>query len=172
VTGRPGALGALSALGTLGALSALGVLGATVAAQELPQGPGREIVAKRCITCHEADLITAQRLSRVGWSRSVDKMVRWGAVVEHDERDLMLGYLAAHFAPRPVASHLVATAQHEGIYKRACLTCHEADLVAAQRLTRAGWVRTVDKMIRWGAIVPDADKEGLVDYLAARYPVR
>ena len=95
-----------------------------------------------------------------------------GAVVESDERDLMLGYLSAHFAPTPVASHLVATAQHEGIYKRSCLTCHDADLVESQRLTRAAWVRTIDKMIRWGASVPEADKEGLVDYLAARYPPR
>ena len=164
-----GAQGALRvALGALGAL----VLSAAVVAQELPAGPGRDIVAKRCITCHEADLITQQRLSRVAWSRSVDKMVRWGAVVASDERDLMLGYLSAHFAPTPVASHLVATAQHEGIYKRACITCHEADLIDSQRLTRAGWVRTVDKMIRWGAVVAEADKEGLVDYLAARYPGR
>jgi cytochrome c5 len=162
----------LGALGAgLGALSAL-ALSASVAAQELPAGPGRDIVAKRCITCHEGDLITQQRLTRAGWIRSVDKMVRWGAVVESDERDLMLGYLSAHFAPIPVASHLVATAQHEGVYKRSCLTCHDADLVESQRLTRAGWVRTVDKMIRWGASVPEADKEGLVDYLAARYPAR
>lgn len=148
------------------------VLTPTARAQDLPAGPGREIVAKRCLTCHDGDLIAAQRLSRAAWTRSVDKMVRWGAVVEADERDLMLGYLAAHFAPTPVASHLVATAQHEGIYKRACLTCHDADLIEAQRLPRAGWVRSVDKMIRWGANVADADKEGLVDYLAARYPAR
>ncbi|HUE87595.1 MAG TPA: hypothetical protein VMO26_16085 [Vicinamibacterales bacterium] len=158
--------------GLLAALAGAALLSAPAVAQELPPGPGRDIVAKRCITCHEADLLTQQRLTRAGWTRSVDKMVRWGAVVESDERDQMLGYLSAHFAPTPVASHLVATAQHEGIYKRACLTCHEADLVESQRLTRAGWVRTIDKMIRWGASVPNADKEGLVDYLTARYPVR
>jgi cytochrome c5 len=169
-----GALGALIALGALGTLSALGavLLSANVSAQELPQGPGREVVAKRCITCHEGDLIVAQRLTREAWGRSVDKMVRWGATVEAGEREAMLDYLAAHFAPKPAASHIVATAQHEATYKRACLTCHEADLVDAQRLTRAGWTRTVDKMIRWGAVVADADKQGLIDYLAARYPLR
>lgn len=148
------------------------LLTATVATQELPQGPGRDVVAKRCIACHEADLIVSQRLSRVGWGRTVDKMVRWGAIVEAGERDPMLDYLAAHFAPQPAASHIVATAAHEATYKRACLTCHEADLVSSQRLTRAGWVRTVDKMIRWGAVVADGEKDGLIDYLAARYPAR
>lgn len=173
--GAPGALATVSTAGAAGpAPTASGalLLRAEVSAQELPQGRGRDAVVKRCVACHEADLISQQRLTRAGWARSVDKMVRWGAVVDADERDPMLDYLAAHFAPRRGASHIVATASYEGAYKRACLTCHEADLVESQRLTRAGWVRTVDKMIRWGAIVADADKEGLVDYLAARYSVR
>jgi cytochrome c5 len=179
MTPRP-RLAALGVLAALGALAALGGLGAATlivvaegrAAQDMPPGPAREIVVKRCLSCHEADLITQQRLSRAAWGRSLEKMVRWGAIVENDEREPMLDYLAAHFAAQRAAPNIVATAQHEAIYKRACLTCHDADLVAAQRLTRAGWVRTVDKMVRWGAIVPDADKDGLVDYLAARYPQR
>jgi cytochrome c5 len=144
----------------------------TIVAQELPAGPGREVVAKRCLTCHESDLIAQQRLSRTAWGRSVDKMVRWGAVVETEERDPMLDYLAAHFAAKPVSAHIVATAGSEAVYKRACLTCHEDDLIESQRLSRAGWVREVDKMIRWGAAVPAEDKDGLIDYLAARYPPR
>ena len=143
-----------------------------VGAQELPAGPGRDVVTTRCVSCHETDLIAQQRLTRTGWGRSIDKMIRWGAVVETDERGPMLDYLAAHFAPQPAASHLVATAPSETIYKRACLTCHEDDLIEAQRLTRAGWMRSVDKMIRWGADVAPAEKDPLVDYLAARYPPR
>lgn len=140
--------------------------------QDLPAGPGREVVAARCLSCHEADLVVQQRLSRSGWMRSVDKMIRWGAVVEPAEREPMLDYLAAHFAPRPAASHIVATAASEPIYKRACLTCHEDDLIESQRLSRAGWVRSVDKMIRWGAVVSATEKDALIDYLAARYPPR
>jgi cytochrome c5 len=99
-------------------------------------------------------------------------MVRWGAVVEAEERHVMLDYLAAHFAPRLVSAHIVATAGSEAVYKRACLTCHEDDLIESQRLSRAAWVRTVDKMIRWGATLSAEEKEGLIDYLAARYPPR
>ena len=141
-------------------------------AQDLPAGPGRELVTTRCGSCHEADLITQQRLTRTGWGRSLDKMVRWGATVAADEREPMLDYLSAHFAPTPAASHLVATASSEALYKRACLTCHEDDLIESQRLSRAGWVREVDKMIRWGANVAPTDKDALVDYLTARYPPR
>lgn len=148
------------------------LLVATVRAQDLPPGQGRETVVSRCVTCHEADLITQQRLSRVGWGRELDKMIRWGAVVEPNEREPMLDYLSAHFAPKPVPAHIVATAGTEALYKRACLTCHEDDLIEQQRLTKIGWTREVDKMIRWGAVVPDAEKDALVDYLAARYPPR
>jgi cytochrome c5 len=148
------------------------LLAAPSATQELPAGPGRDVVTKRCLSCHEGDIIMQQRLSRQAWGRSVDKMVRWGAVVEADEREPMLDYLAAHFAPNPVSGQIVATARSEALYKRACLTCHEDDIVESQRLSRAGWVRTVDKMIRWGATIPADEKDGLIDYLAARYPPR
>jgi mono/diheme cytochrome c family protein len=148
------------------------LLAAPLPAQDLPPGQGREPVVTRCVTCHEADLITQQRLSRAGWGRELDKMIRWGAVVEPAEREPMLDYLSAHFAPKPVPSHIVATAGTEAVYKRACLTCHEDDLIEQQRLTKIGWTREVDKMIRWGAVVPEAEKDALVDYLAARYPPR
>jgi cytochrome c553 len=144
----------------------------SITAQELPVGPGREAVATRCLSCHESDIIAQQRLTRAAWSRSVDKMIRWGAVVGVDEREPMLDYLAAHFAQKPVSSHIVATSGSEAVYKRACLTCHEDDIIESQRLARPGWVRSVDKMIRWGADVPAAEKDALVDYLAARYPPR
>ncbi len=138
----------------------------------LPRGPGREAVAARCLTCHEADLIVQQRLSRAGWARELDKMIRWGAVVDATEREPMLDYLSAHFTPKPVPGQIVATAGTEMVYKRACFACHEDDLIEAQRLTRVGWMREVDKMIRWGAIVHESEKDALVEYLAARYPPR
>ena len=53
-----------------------------------------------------------------------------------------------------------------------CVSCHEADLIVSQRLSRQGWTREVEKMMRWGAEVPESDKAALVEYLAARYPVR
>jgi cytochrome c5 len=153
---------------------------AVMSAQELPEGPGRPQVIARCSICHEADLIAQQRLSRAGWGREIDKMVRWGALVDTQEREAMLDYLAAHFPPkalrqaqgRAVATHNAITTTADDAYKRACLVCHAEDLIEAQRLTRAGWAREVDKMIRWGAVVPDSEKPSVIDYLTARFPVR
>lgn len=154
------------------ALTLLALLArAAVPAQELPAGSGRDQVTTRCVACHETDLIAQQRLSRAGWGRELDKMVRWGAVVEAQEREAMLDYLAAHFAPRPAARPL-ATPGAEQTFKHACVVCHEADLIASQRLGPAGWTREVEKMIRWGAAVADSEKGPLVEYLAGRFPVR
>lgn len=126
---------------------------------------------KRCLICHEADIITAQKLSLIGWTRSVDKMVRWGSAITAEERDVLQPYLAMHFAPKPAASH-PSTDAGAAVFKRACLTCHDADIVEQQKLTPTGWTRSVEKMMRWGASVTETDKQPLVDYLASRFPPR
>jgi cytochrome c5 len=140
-------------------------------AQELPVAPGRDDVVRRCVTCHETDLIAQQRLSTAGWGREVDKMTRWGAGVEAAEREAIVTYLTAHFGPAP-ASPVSASVEIESTYKRACRVCHETDLIEGQRLGRGGWTREVEKMIRWGAVVSDSEKSPLIDYLAGRFPVR
>ena len=137
-------------------------------AEQLPAGAGLDVLNKRCVSCHEADIITSQKLSLTGWTRSVDKMVRWGASITSEEREVLQPYLAQHFAPRPVASH-GSTETGAATYKRVCLTCHEADIIGQQKLTPTGWTRSVEKMMRWGAVVSDAEKQPLVDYLASRF---
>jgi len=136
-------------------------------AQQLPAGAGLEVLKTRCVSCHEADIITSQKLSLTGWTRSVDKMVRWGASITPEEREVLQPYLAQHFAPRPVASH--GSTDSDATYQRVCLTCHEADIIQQQKLTPTGWTRSVEKMMRWGAVVSDAEKQPLVDYLASRF---
>ena len=147
------------------------VLGASVFAQQLPDGPGAAVLKSRCVVCHESDIITSQRLSLTGWTRSIDKMVRWGSSITPEERDTLQPYLAEHFGPRPATSHSTADAG-QATYKRACLVCHDGDMIGQQKLTKTGWTRSVEKMVRWGAAVTDADKEPLVDYLAVTYPAK
>jgi len=51
----------------------------------------------------------------------------------------------------------------------ACYQCHAADLLAQQRLTEKQWTASVEKMVRWGANVPERDKSAIVTYLARHY---
>ena len=143
------------------------------ARQDLPEGKGAELARDRCVICHEADVIVSQRLSRQGWTREVEKMVRWGAVVSDSEKEVLIDYFAANFKP-PSAGSAPAAGADSGkqIFEEKCLICHEADTTRQQRLSRQGWTREVEKMVRWGAVVSDAEKEPLIDYLSGNFGPR
>lgn len=151
-----------------------GALGAQAPAQApsapLPQSPGADVAAAKCISCHQADLIVSQRLSPTGWDREVAKMERWGAKLSPEERPVLVGYLTREFGVRPKASHdASAVAAGEAVYQAACRVCHDDDMSEQQRLTAAGWGREVDKMVRWGAKVTADEKPALVAYLTSRW---
>jgi cytochrome c1 len=148
---------------------------------ELPESSGVQLVRNQCLSCHEADLIVQQRLSKAGWTRELDKMIRWGAVVNEADREPMIEYLTRHFGSRPFrAMNTPDTAttddsvikRGKAIFENRCLSCHEADLTEQQRLSRTGWTREVEKMMRWGAIVSDDEKEPLVSYLFKTWGTR
>jgi mono/diheme cytochrome c family protein len=48
-----------------------------------------------------------------------------------------------------------------------CLPCHSLRLIHSQRLARAAWVKELDKMAGWGAVMKDRD--ALLEYLVANY---
>jgi hypothetical protein len=57
--------------------------------------------------------------------------------------------------------------------KTCTAACHGTSLIAQQRLDREGWGREVEKMMRWGAEVPAAEKDAFVNYLASLFnPLR
>lgn len=142
----------------------------------LPNDPGSDVVQTKCLGCHEADLIVQQRLARPGWVRELEKMQRWGAVLSDAEQNRAADYLATHFGPGRRAAAAGAVASADGVLdagratlERRCLGCHERDLIEQQRLDRAGWGRELDKMVRWGATVPAAERDALTTYLVSRF---
>ena len=52
-----------------------------------------------CTECHEARIILQQRLSKAAWTKEVDKMRKWGAVVDTNDRDALIDYLSSNFGP-------------------------------------------------------------------------
>jgi len=125
-----------------------------------------------CLTCHGMNLIAQQRLDRNGWTREMDKMVRWGAVVAAEDREPLINYLTTLFntsRPRPNTSKVVPEGRGKDVFQVSCMSCHDDKPIAALRLDRAGWTRAVDKMINWGAYVPTTRKEELIDYLMMHF---
>ena len=82
----------------VGAVAAPGLRAQTPAADpELPAGPMRAKATTACNECHESRIILQQRLSKAAWTKEVDKMVKWGAVVDPQDRDAMIDYLSTNF---------------------------------------------------------------------------
>ena len=77
----------------------------------LPPGPLQSKVKTACMECHDAGIIVQQRLGKAAWTKEVDKMIKWGALVAPDERDAFIEYLSTNFpadkepyqAPRTLA---------------------------------------------------------------------
>jgi mono/diheme cytochrome c family protein len=69
------------------------------ATADLPAGPLQAKATTACLECHEARIILQQRLSKAAWTKEVDKMVKWGAVVDAADRDALIDYLSANFSP-------------------------------------------------------------------------
>jgi hypothetical protein len=69
------------------------------ATEDLPAGPMQARATPSCLECHEARIILQQRLSKAAWTREVDKMVKWGAVVNADDHDALIDYLSTKFSP-------------------------------------------------------------------------
>jgi len=64
---------------------------------ELPAGPMQAKATTACTECHETRIILQQRLSRAAWTKEVDKMVKWGAVVDPQDRDALIDYFSSNF---------------------------------------------------------------------------
>lgn len=65
----------------------------------LPDGPGKDVVLKKCTSCHSIRNVIASRRTADDWAQEVSKMVGRGATVSDDEADTIVNYLADHFGP-------------------------------------------------------------------------
>jgi hypothetical protein len=69
----------------------------TAPTPDLPAGPLQAKVTTECTVCHETRIILQQRLSKAAWTKEVDKMVKWGAAVDPQDRDAFINYLSDNF---------------------------------------------------------------------------
>jgi hypothetical protein len=66
---------------------------------DLPPGAMQAKATSTCTECHEARIILQQRLSKAAWTKEVDKMTKWGALVDPADRDPLIDYLSTNFDP-------------------------------------------------------------------------
>jgi mono/diheme cytochrome c family protein len=70
---------------------------ASVRAQDLPDGAGKDLVMKVCTACHELTRITSKKRTKEEWSATVDTMAARGAKASDEEFDTIVTYLARYF---------------------------------------------------------------------------
>jgi mono/diheme cytochrome c family protein len=68
---------------------------------QLVDGPGRELTAGVCVTCHSLDYIpmNAPVMNRGSWDKSVHKMIdKFGAPIRPEDVSAIVAYLTAHYS--------------------------------------------------------------------------
>ena len=86
--------------------------------ENLPPGAMRQKATAACLECHEARIILQQRLTKAAWTREVDKMVKWGALVDANDRDALIDYLSVNFGPDQSAYNAQRTARENSHGKK------------------------------------------------------
>lgn len=85
--------------------------------EDLPPGAMQAKATTACLECHEARIILQQRLSEATWTKEVDKMIKWGAVVDAGDRESLIDYLATNFGPDKPAYEPLRTSSEKGTKK-------------------------------------------------------
>jgi mono/diheme cytochrome c family protein len=80
------------------------------ATADLPVGPMQAKATTACTECHDARIILQQRISKAAWTKEVDKMTNWGALVSPADRDALIDYLSTNFSPDKPAYEAQRTA--------------------------------------------------------------
>jgi competence ComEA-like helix-hairpin-helix protein len=93
-----------------------------------PEEKAKALVEKICVRCHEIDVVTASRRTRIGWEQSVADMVSRGADGTDQEMVEVVAYLTKYFGKVNVNT---ATAQQ--LEEFLGLTEKEAQTITAHR---------------------------------------
>ena len=73
------------------------LLAASVQAQDLPEGAGKDLVMNVCSQCHDLARITSKTRTKEEWNDTVDKMAARGAKASDEEFEIIVTYLAKYF---------------------------------------------------------------------------
>jgi competence ComEA-like helix-hairpin-helix protein len=150
----------------------------SVGAQNLKDGPGKEVFAKICSGCHELDLATGQKKSKDEWKQTVDRMIGYGAEVTKEQSDQIVNYLAANYGTSTDApkAELDARMMPEGpgngkqVILKECTTCHAPSHFVQYHHTNDEWQAIVTRMGQRAKMSNKEDLDAIQKYLATNFP--
>jgi streptogramin lyase/mono/diheme cytochrome c family protein len=94
-----------------------GQAGAAAGSDQLPAGPGRDMVAAKCSLCHTLERVVSTKRSKSDWERIVSLMWTRRAPFSPEDEPAMVDYLYANFGrpdlpPRPARASIVLPAEY------------------------------------------------------------
>ena len=65
----------------------------------LPEGPNRDLVERKCGSCHDVEMVAINGRTEERWSLTIEEMASYGLQLTLAERTLVLKYLATYLPP-------------------------------------------------------------------------
>ncbi len=82
---------------TLATILTAFLLTASVQAQDLPDGAGKDVVVRVCTVCHDTARIISKKWTKEEWNTTIDKMAARGAMASDEEFEIIVTYLTKNF---------------------------------------------------------------------------
>jgi competence protein ComEA len=114
-----------------------------LAAEDLPQGKGRDITDEVCNSCHSADLIfdfRSDTTDKAAWRGKVDDMVARGAELKKEEIETIVDYLTKYLGP----SVNINKAAAADLQKEFDLSAQEAQAIVQYRQDKGNFKEFAD----------------------------
>jgi competence protein ComEA len=90
------------------ALASLLISATPVFAQDLPDGPGKDITVKACTSCHDAEHFTGQKHTKEEWKSVVDTMIGYGAEINDEQSAAIVAYLTKNYGKGGISAKIDA----------------------------------------------------------------
>ena len=65
----------------------------------LPEGPNRDLVERKCGSCHDVEMVAINGRTEERWNLTIEEMASYGLQLTPAERTLVLKYLATYLPP-------------------------------------------------------------------------
>src|SRR5688572_23276661 len=108
----------------------------TLARQDLPDGPGKDVVARLCAGCHDLMFTVSTRESEAEWTRIVNDMRSRGVDGTEEEFAQVIAYLTAHMGK---AEPPAGRANLELLANRTKVAPGERFALGLRLVAAAGW---------------------------------
>ena len=66
-------------------------------AGKLPEGPEADLINAQCRICHSIEYLTQQRLGEPGWKKTIDKMRKFGAMLDDAQAATIVSFAARNW---------------------------------------------------------------------------